>query len=192
MKLFGGLYARAIAWSKHPHAPWYLGGVSFAESSFFPLPPDIMLAPMALARPDRWFFLATLTTLASVAGGLLGYFIGFWAIDWIEPHILASKYADTYHMARDWFMRWGFWAILLAGLIPVPYKIFTITAGALTMNLPLFILASILSRAKRFFLVAWLMARFGPSIEARMVRYIEWMGWGLVAVVVVAYLLMRD
>ncbi len=191
MKLFGPLYDRVLSWSRHPKAPWYLGGLSFAESSFFPIPPDVMLAPMALARPERWFRLALITTLASVAGGLLGYLIGWAAMDAVLPWIERMGYGTKLLAAREWFDQWGFWAVFLAGFSPIPYKAFTITAGGLGMALLPFTFASVIGRGGRFFLVAFLMARFGPAAEAKLKPAIEWLGWGMVAALVLAYLLLR-
>jgi membrane protein YqaA with SNARE-associated domain len=191
VKLFGPLYDRVLALSRHPKAPWYLGGLSFAESSFFPIPPDVMLAPMTLAKPDQWFRLALITTLTSVAGGLLGYFIGWAAMDAVLPWIERVGYGAKLTQAQGWFERWGFWAILLAGFSPIPYKAFTIAAGGVGMALLPFTIASIIGRGGRFFLVAFLMARFGPAAEAKLKPMIEWLGWGAVALAVVAYLVLR-
>lgn len=184
MKLFSPLYRRAMVWSRHPHAPWYLGGVSFAESSFFPIPPDVMLAPMALANPKRWWWLALITTLASVAGGMAGYLIGYFAMDAILPWLQESRYWPAYQTAVEWFGKWGFWAVFVAGFSPIPYKVFTIAAGALSMALLPFVLASIIGRGLRFFLVAGLMAWGGAKMEAALHRYIDRLGWATVALVV--------
>jgi membrane protein YqaA with SNARE-associated domain len=191
MKLFGPLYDRVLSWSRHPKAPWYLGGLSFAESSFFIIPPDVMLAPMALAQPRAWFRLALLTTVASVLGGLLGYLLGWAALDLFMPWIERMGYAPQLAQAQQWFERWGFWAVLLAGFSPIPYKAFTITAGGLGMALLPFTLASFIGRGGRFFLVAYLMARFGPAAEARLKPAIEWLGWGTVALAAGAYAVLR-
>jgi membrane protein YqaA with SNARE-associated domain len=191
VKLFGPLYDRVLSWSRHPRAPWFLGGLSFAESSFFPIPPDVMLAPMALARPQTWFRLALLTTLASVLGGLLGYLIGWTAMDAVMPWIERMGYAPKLERAQQWFEQWGFWAVLLAGFSPIPYKAFTITAGGLGMALLPFTLASFIGRGGRFFLVAFLMARVGPAAEAKLKPFVEWLGWGTVAIAVMAYLALR-
>jgi membrane protein YqaA with SNARE-associated domain len=191
MRLFGPLYDRVLAWAGHRHAPWYLGGLSFAESSFFPVPPDVMLAPMVLARPDGAFRLALLTTLASVAGGLLGYAIGYFALDVVEPWIRAAGYWDGYLRVHGWFEEWGFWAVLAAGFSPIPYKLFTIAAGALSLALPQFVLASLVGRAGRFFLVAWLIRWGGPAMEARLKRHVELLGWLVVGLLVFAWLVAR-
>lgn len=102
MKLFSSLYARAMRWATHKHAQWYLVSLSFAESSFFPIPPDVMLAPMALADNKKAWRYATMTTAASVAGGMLGYLIGYLAFDAIEPWIMNAGYGDKYQLAVDW------------------------------------------------------------------------------------------
>jgi len=185
MKLFSPLYRLAMDWSRHPRAPWYLGGLSFAESSFFPVPPDVMLAPMALANPSRWWWLALITTLTSVAGGLAGYLIGYFAIDAILPWLQESRYWPAYQTAVDWFGKWGFWAVFVAGFSPIPYKVFTIAAGALSMALLPFTLASIVGRGLRFFLVAGLMAWGGARMEAALHRYVDRLGWAVVLVVLI-------
>ena len=189
MKLFSAIYRRTMVWSRHPHAPWYLGGVSFAESSFFPIPPDVMLAPMCLATPRRAWSFALLTTLTSVAGGLFGYFIGYFAIDTLLPWLQESSYWPAYQTAVDWFGRWGFWAVFIAGFSPIPYKVFTIAAGALSMAILPFTLASLVGRGMRFFLVAGLMAWGGARMESLMHRYVDRIGWATVALVAASALL---
>ncbi len=160
-----------MEWSRHRHAPWYLGGLSFAESSFFPIPPDVMLAPMSLANPSRAWRFALITTLASVAGGLFGYLIGYYAFDAIEPWLRTTKYWAGYVVAVDWFGRWGFWAVFIAGFSPIPYKVFTIAAGALSMALLPFTLAALIGR--------------GARMEAVLHRYVAHLGWATVALVVI-------
>ncbi|MBW8371181.1 MAG: DedA family protein [Thiobacillus sp.] len=189
MRIFSSLYARAMRWSRHRHASWYLGGMSFAESSFFPIPPDVMLAPMSLANPSRAWRFALITTLASVAGGLLGYAIGHYAFDAIEPWLRESSHWASYQAAVDWFGRWGFWAVFVAGFSPIPYKVFTVAAGALSMALLPFTLASLIGRGARFFLVAGLMAWGGARMEALLHRTVDRLGWATVAVVVIGALL---
>jgi membrane protein YqaA with SNARE-associated domain len=191
VKLFGPLYDRVLEWSGRPKAPWFLGGLSFAESSFFPVPPDVMLAPMVLARPERANHLALLTTLTSVAGGVAGYLIGFFAIDLVEPVLRDAGYWDNYLRVQEWFADWGFWAVLAAGFSPIPYKLFTIAAGTLHMALAPFIAASIVGRGARFFLVAQLVRIGGPPMEARLKQHVEVLGWALVAILVIAWLIFR-
>lgn len=191
MRVFSHLYDRMMSWSKHRHAPAYLGALSFAESSFFPIPPDVMLAPMVLAQPQRAAWLAGLTTITSVIGGLAGFAIGVWAIDAVMPVLERFGYLDEFERASEWFLKWGFWAVLAAGFSPIPYKVFTISAGALAMNLPLFAVASLVGRGGRFFLVAGLVAWGGPRVEAQLKRYVDVIGWALVVLLVAGYFLLR-
>jgi len=185
MPLFSGLYEKVMAWSRHPHAPWFLGGLSFAESSFFPIPPDVMLAPMSMARPRRAWWYAALTTLTSVAGGIAGYLIGLLAFEAAAPLVKDMGHWDSYLAAKSWFDRWGFWAVFLAGFSPIPYKVFTITAGAISMPFMPFVLASAIGRGARFFLVAGLMAWGGESMEQGLKRYVDVAGWIVVGLAVV-------
>lgn len=191
MKIFSALYARTMMWARHRHAPWYLGGLSFAESSFFPIPPDVMLAPMSLANPSRAWLFALITTVASVAGGVLGYFIGVFAFDLIEPLIRDGRYWEGYLEAQAWFAKWGFWAVFLAGFSPIPYKVFTIAAGVASMALLPFVAASLIGRGARFFLVAGLMALGGARMEAMLHRYVERLGWVTVVLIVMALWLLN-
>jgi membrane protein YqaA with SNARE-associated domain len=191
MRLFGPLYDRVLGWAAHPKARWYLGGLSFAESSFFPVPPDVMLAPMALARPVDAWRLAFLTTLTSVAGGVLGYAIGYFALDLVEPWMVAGGYWEGYLEVRGWFQTWGFWAVLAAGFSPIPYKLFTIAAGALGMFLPAFVIASFIGRGGRFFLVAGLIRWGGAPMEAQLRRHVEFLGWLFVGLLLLAWFLVQ-
>ena len=138
MKLFTKLYDMALRWAAHRHASYYLGGLSFAESSFFPIPPDVMLAPMALARPDKAWRYAFITTVASVLGGIFGYLIGYFAFEFVQPWIEQFGYMPRFEKAQLWFTEWGFWVVLIAGFSPIPYKVFTIAAGSMSLFLPIF------------------------------------------------------
>jgi len=189
MKIFAPMYDKVLSWAGHQHAPWYLGGLSFAESSFFPIPPDVMLAPMSLAKPKSAWTYAFITTLASVLGGILGYLIGYFAFEAIEPWIYEIGYGESFERAQEWFEHWGVWVVFLAGFTPIPYKLFTISAGALAMSFIPFILASFIGRGARFFLVAGLVRWLGPMIEDKLRHYIEVIGWVVaVAVVLLAVL----
>jgi membrane protein YqaA with SNARE-associated domain len=175
--VFGTLYSLVLRWSAHRRAPWLLGALSFAESSFFPIPPDVMLAPMSMARPGRAMRFATITTLASVLGGMLGYGIGYLALEMVLPVIVDVGYVDAYETARSWFATWGFWVVLVAGFSPIPYKVFTIAGGAMAIAWWPFVLASLIGRGARFYLVAGLLAWGGPRLEPWLRRYIERIGW---------------
>ncbi len=183
MRLFTPLYDWVLTRSRHPQATYWLAGLSFAESSFFPVPPDVMLAPMVLAQRARAFRLAALTTIASVAGGLVGYSIGMFVLETIEPWLLTSSYAEAYTQARVWFADYGVWVVFVAGFSPIPYKIFTIGAGAAAMNLPLFVVASAVGRGARFFLVAGLIYLGGDAAAANLRRYVDTIGWFVVLLV---------
>jgi membrane protein YqaA with SNARE-associated domain len=185
VKIFSALYDRVLSWSRHPHADRYLGVVSFTESSFFPIPPDVLLAPMTLARPTRWVYLAALTTVTSVLGGLFGYLIGHWAIDAVLPWLQKVGYMGHFETAQQWFKDYGFWAIFAAGFTPIPYKVFTVAAGAASMALAPFILGSVIGRGARFFLVAALVRFGGAPIEAQIRRYIDTIGWTVLAALLV-------
>jgi len=191
MKIFSAMYEKVMQWSKHRYAPGYLAGLSFAESSFFPIPPDVMLAPMSLSQPKRAWFFATITTIASVLGGIAGYFIGLYFFEFIEPYLHQWGYWNKFLTARGWFDEWGFWAILIAGFSPIPYKIFTITAGVISMSFLPFVLASALGRGSRFYLVSGLMVWGGAPMEEKLHQYIDRLGWLVVGLIIVAYLIFR-
>ncbi len=189
MRIFSRLYERVLSWSGHPKAEWYLGALSFAESSFFPVPPDVLLAPMTLAKPAMGPRFALTTTMASVVGGVAGYLIGYFALEAITPWLIDLGYMDNYNTVRGWFETWGFWAVLAAGFSPIPYKLFTIAAGALAMVMPLFLLASLVGRGARFFLVAGLVMWGGPKVEQRLRTHIDTIGWTVVILVAAGVLL---
>jgi len=190
-RVFSRLLDLVLSWSRHPHASWYLGALSFAESSFFPVPPDVMLAPMVLARREHAWRYALLTTLMSVVGGLAGYLIGAYAIDWIMPWLVKFGYLGKFERAQTWFDAWGFWAILAAGFSPIPYKVFTIAAGAMSMVVLPFLLASIIGRGARFFLVAGLIYWGGEKFERQLKRYVDMIGWMVVVIIVILILVLR-
>ena len=191
MKIFSALYEKTMNWARHPKAPWFLGGLSFAESSFFPIPPDVMLAPMSLAKPNKAWYYAFLTTVTSVLGGILGYFIGVFAFDLIEPLLHNYGYYDRYELAKNWFETWGFWAIFLAGFSPIPYKVFTIASGVVGMAFLPFVIASFIGRGLRFFLVAGLMAWGGEPMEKKLHKYMDIIGWALVGLAILIWFIYR-
>jgi membrane protein YqaA with SNARE-associated domain len=168
------------------HAPVALAAVSFAESSFFPVPPDVMLAPMVLARPERAFRYAALCTLASVLGGLLGYAIGVFLTPLAHQILAVFGHPQGQQEFQAWFARYGLWIILIKGLTPIPYKLVTITAGLARFDLFTFVWASIVTRGARFFLSAVLLKYFGPAIRAEVERRLAlYTGIGVAALVAV-------
>jgi membrane protein YqaA with SNARE-associated domain len=186
MKLFGPLYDRVLKWSRHRYAERYLAVLSFAESSFFPIPVDVMLAPMCLTdRKKAWRF-AIIATVFSVLGGIAGYAIGVVGFELIEPWLRESRFWSDYEASTEWFDSYGVWAIFLAGFSPFPYKVFTIAAGVAALNLPLFIIASVIGRGARFFLVAGLIVWGGERLEDTLQEHVERIGWAVVVVVLVA------
>ena len=182
MRLFGPLYERVLGWSRHPQAERYLGALSFAESSFFPGPVDVMLAPMCLANLPRAWRYATVATVFSVLGGVAGYFIGVGLFESIEPWLRESSYWGAYQTSREWFDRYGVWAIFVAGFSPIPYKVFTIAAGVAALNLPGFFIASVIGRGARFFLVAGLIVLGGDRLDTALKKYVEALGWAVVVI----------
>ena len=155
-------YDHVIALSARRTAPLWLFGIAFAEASFFPIPPDALMIPMALAQPRKAFWLAAITTLGSVMGGALGYAIGFLLLAKLaQPIIHFYHYEAAFAAFQAKFAQYGVWVILIKGLTPIPYKIVTIAAGAAAFNFPMFMFASVVTRGARFFLEAVLLRKFG-------------------------------
>lgn len=187
------LYRRVMAVAAHPRAPAWLAAISFADSSFFPVPPDVLLGPMALARPRRAWWLALITTLASVAGALVGYVIGAGLYQAVaRPLIEFYGVSAEYQQVAQWFGAYGGWAVFLAGLTPVPYKVFTIAAGSLAMPLAPFIVASLAGRGLRFFALAAVAYFGGERLFNALERWSPTLFWlgvaGLVALLAHAWL----
>lgn len=181
-KIFSYLYDKSISWSARPNAHYYLGGISFIESSFFPIPPDVMLVTMGLAKPSKVWYYALIATLGSVAGGILGYLIGYYAMLLIKPYLMASAFASHIQQVMAWFDRFGVWMVVLAGFTPFPYKVFTISAGAMHLSFPLFFFGSIIGRGLRFFLVCGILHFTAERFEKHFKRYIDIIGWGSLVV----------
>lgn len=186
MHIFEKLYNKVLSWAKHRHAPKYLAAISFAEASFFPIPVAVMLLPMCLAMPSKAYKYAGLTLIFSVVGGIAGYLLGWGAYELIEP--LVQSHVAQLDKAKVWFSEYGVWVVLMAGFSPIPYKVFTITAGLLSMPFIPFVGASIIGRASQFYLIAFLVSKFGPAMEPKIRQYIEWLGWAVVALIVILLL----
>lgn len=188
MQIIRKIYDWTLRQARTPYAEWTLFGVSFAESSFFPLPPDVMLLPMCIADRAKALRFAAVCTIASVLGGLLGYAIGALLFEtagkWIiETYHLQSAF-DKFH---EGFNEWGVWIILAKGLTPIPYKLVTIASGVAHFPLLPFVLASIVTRGARFFLVAWLVMKFGAPIQTFVEKYLNWVALGVLALIVLGF-----
>lgn len=173
------------------HAPKALAAVSFAESSFFPIPPDVMLAPMILARPDKAYAYAAICTAASVLGGCLGYAIGYF----LEPvgvwMLGLLGHAEGVDQFKSWYAEWGLWVILVKGLTPFPYKVVTIASGLAQFSFPMFLAASVVTRGGRFFLAAFVLKRFGPKILEVVERRLYTVTLVVLALIVAGFVAMR-
>jgi membrane protein YqaA with SNARE-associated domain len=186
------LYLRTLALAASPRAPWWLAAIAFAESSFFPIPPDALLIPMALARPDRAWRLALVCTVASVAGGALGYFIGYAVFDQLaRPVIAFYGYGARFAAFQAMYAQYGLWIILIKGLTPIPYKIVTIASGAAHFNFAVFMVASVVTRGARFFMVAALLRFFGTPVRDFIERRLTLVTSLLAAGVVGGFLILK-
>jgi membrane protein YqaA with SNARE-associated domain len=185
------LYSSIIHLASHAKAKYYLFILSFAESSFFPIPPDVMLLPMCLANRAKLWQFALITTLGSVLGGIFGYLIGAFSFDYIAPLLEDRGYMSSYLQAVNWFEDWSFWAVFIAGFSPIPYKIFTIAAGALNMAFAPFVLASLIGRGARFYLIAFLVKVLGDRTDALIKRYVDKIGWVIIILLVVLFIIFQ-
>jgi membrane protein YqaA with SNARE-associated domain len=158
------LYDWVMSLAASRHAPASLFAISFAESSFFPIPPDVMLAPMVLAKPEKAWRYAALCTLASILGGMLGYGIGYFFHDAAQRLLAVLGKPNALADAECWYAHWGSWVIIAKGFTPIPFKLVTITSGLLKFSFPIFIVAATVTRAGRFFLVAFVVKKFGPAM----------------------------
>lgn len=192
MKIFSALYEWTLKWAEHKFAPRILAILTFAESVFFPIPPDVLLAPMVLAQREKAWRFATLTTVASVIGGMVGYGLGYLMFEpWIQPLITEFGYQARFDKAMSWFSEWGVWVVFIAGFSPIPYKLFTVSAGFLHMAFLPFMLASTIGRGMRFFLVAGVIRWGGAPMEKKIRQWVDVLGWLVVAIIVVAYIATR-
>lgn len=191
MKLFRPLYERALRWAAHPWAEWYLGLLSFVEAIIFPVAPEIMLAPMVLARPRRWAHIASISLVGSLIGAVVGYELGAHAFGALKPLFADLDWLPRIEALVDQLRQdvaqhpWNaFWALVAAGFMPIPLKIFTWASGIVGVPLPAFLAAMLVGRGKRVFLLAGLIRLGGKRAEEMLHRWIEWIGWGVVALVI--------
>ena len=174
--------------AKHRHAERYLAGISFAESSFFPIPVDVMLAPMVLAEPNKAWRFASITTVMSILGGVFGYLIGAFLFDSYGDQILDYFHAhETFESVKASYIEHGMIIVLLAGFTPVPYKIFTIASGVIGIAILPFVLMSIISRGARFFIVAGLVKLGGDKLEETIHQKVEFLGWGTLLIAAIGF-----
>ncbi|QLB12398.1 membrane protein YqaA with SNARE-associated domain [Bisgaardia hudsonensis] len=191
MNIFGAMYDKTMQWSKHRFATFWLTFVSFIEAIFFPIPADVMLIPMSMSQPKQATKLALYTAIASMLGGMIGYAIGYYAFDLVSDYIQQWGYQHHLDTAISWFTKWGILVVFVAGFSPIPYKVFTICAGVMQMAFIPFIITSFISRYARFLLVAKLAAWGGEKFAAKLRKSIEIIGWSVVALAIIAYLLLK-
>jgi membrane protein YqaA with SNARE-associated domain len=186
--MFQRLYRWTLSLAESQHAPLALGVIAFAESSFFPLPPDAILIPMSLAKPKRAWVYALICTVGSVTGALLGYAIGALLYETVGKWLInLYGYGARVDQLRALYAQWGWAVILFKGFTPIPFKIVTITSGLLAYSLPLFILFSLLTRGARFFFIAVLLKRYGEPVNALLDKYFGWFLGVLAAAIVVGF-----
>ena len=192
MKIFAPLYTKVMRWSKHKYAPFYLYLTAFIESIFWPIPVDIMLAPMALAKRHLAWRFAFGATVFSVLGGAVGYYLGSALYEPVVlPFIEVMGYQDKMQTAQLWFNDWGVMVIFIASFTPIPFKVFTITAGVMNMAFWPFLLTALVGRGLRFFLVAGLMVLGGEKMEAKLSKYIDVLGWLTIVAAVILYFTLK-
>ncbi len=178
-----------MKWAEHPKRERYLVGVSVFESFIFPLPTALLMIPMVIATPDKAIRLATITTIMSVFGAVIGYLLGWGAMSVIEPWITEMGWLPQLDIARGEFVKYGVLAVGIGAFTPAPFKIFTLTAGILSMSFIPFILVSLVGRAAHFYMIALLMAWAGPKMEPVVRKYIEWLGWAVIVLAVTGFLI---
>ena len=200
MKLFGPIYERTLAWSRHPKAPALLTGLSFAEAVVFPVPPEVMLAPMCLSQPRRGFWFATLSLIGSLAGAVLGYLLGHYAFELVKPLLESLGWLDKIDQQVQYLRTvseqspWkAFWILVLAGFTPIPLKIFTWASGIVGVPLLPFLASMAVGRGKRVYLIALAIRLGGERAEKALHKYIEPVGWiaSMLLITGIAYLVWR-
>lgn len=188
------LYDWVVSWAERPQGPQALAALSFAESSFFPIPPDPLLIALSLGKPRKALWFALICSVASIVGGLLGYALGwgFWvSLDDVFFRYVPGVTPEAFARVQALYDRYDFWAIFAAGFTPIPYKVFTLSSGVFGISLPVFVIASAVSRSLRFFLVAGLIYRFGPGIQRFIDRYFDLLAWAFLALLVGGFLVLE-
>ena len=194
MKIFGPVYDRALVWARHRHATWWLAFISFIEAVVFPVPPEVMLVPMALAQPRRAYWYATVSLAASTLGALVGYALGSYALDLLTPWMQRLGYWDEFEKVAVLAAKNGFWLLLIGGFTPIPFKLLTIASGAVGMPLLPFLAGAIIGRGKRVFLIAMAIRLGGERAERALRRFVEPIGWFALALLagLILYLVLRS
>ncbi|MFL9841368.1 YqaA family protein [Sphingomonas sp. ST-64] len=183
--MFRALYDWTLRLAGHRHADRYMAAVSFAESSFFPIPPDVMLVPMILARREQAYRIAAICTIASVLGGIVGYGIGYFLYESVGQWVItAYGMGDKIADARAWFDKWGAAVILIKGLTPIPFKLVTIVSGVMEFNFLIFVVTATITRGARFFLVAFLLKKFGAPVQKVLEERLNLIGWIVLAALI--------
>jgi membrane protein YqaA with SNARE-associated domain len=186
------MYHWVLGWAKHPLAELFLFILAFAESSFFPIPPDVLLIALALSIPTRAFRYALVCTAGSVIGGAFGYTIGVFLMDSVgTPIVNFYHFQEQFARLGDLYHEYGFWIVFTAGFTPIPYKVFTISSGAFGLDLPLFMLASLIGRAGRFFLVATLVWKFGATIRDFIDKQLGWVSLVFAVLLIGSFVLIK-
>ncbi len=183
--MFRALYDWTLRLAGHRHADRYMAAVSFCESSFFPIPPDVMLVPMILARREKAYWIAGICTLFSVLGGIFGYAIGYFLYESVGQWVIQLYgMADRMDQFRQWYADWGAAIILIKGLTPIPFKLVTIASGLAEFNFLIFVVTAAITRGARFFLIAWLLKRFGAPVQRVMEERLNLIGWLVLAALI--------
>jgi membrane protein YqaA with SNARE-associated domain len=195
MQLFKPMYEWALRWAAHPKAEWLLLGLSFIEAFIFPIAPEVMLAPMALAQPSKWARYAAISLCGSVVGAFVGYALGHFAFALVQPLLVDLGWMPKFdalvaelHNQTGWRI---FWLLVLAGFLPIPLKVFTWAAGFVGVPIPAFVAGMIVGRGKRVFILAGLIRLGGKRAEAAIHRWIEWIGWGVIALLILIVIYFR-
>ncbi len=192
MRWMRGLYDWTISWAEKPQGTWALFLIAFAESSFFPIPPDVLLIALCVGAVTKSYRFAAICTLGSLLGGIAGYGIGLYGFEMIgEPIVKAYHGEAVMEKIKTWYDTYGFWGNLLAAVTPIPYKVFTIASGAFEFSFTSFMLASVIGRSLRFFAVATLLFFFGPKIKAFIEKYFNLCAWAFMTLLIGGFILLK-